>query len=261
MKTNQAANAKNIILQVEGLTKSFGGVTAVNDVTLEVQRGLIKSIIGPNGAGKTTFFNLISGVLIPDRGTIQLEKRKIHGAAPHQIANLGVSRTFQTMQPFGNMSVLENVMVGRHRQTRRGLLRVALRTPAARREERAIRDSAAHWLDFAGLGAYADRPAGSLPCGQQKMLEIARALATEPELLLLDEPAAGLNIRETEELAVLLGRIKDLGITMILVEHDMSLVMEVSDEVFVLDYGKRVAEGAPAEIQSNPEVIRIYLGE
>ena len=249
------------LLKVENLRKRFGGVTAVNEISLDVHRGQIKSIIGPNGAGKTTLFNLISGLLVPNSGRVLLEGEPIHNTPPHAIARRGISRTFQTMQPFGNMTVAENVMVGRHPRTSAGLLRAALRTPASRREERRIRQAAKHWLDFVGLGLLADRPADSLPCGQQKLLEIARALATEPKLLLLDEPAAGLNIRETEDLAQLLYNIRDLGVTLILVEHDMSLVMEVSEEVFVLDYGRKVAEGPPREIQNNPDVIAVYLGE
>jgi len=254
-------SAEGVLLRVENLCKRFGGVTAVHDVSLEVRRGQIKSIIGPNGAGKTTLFNLISGLLAPNAGHVFLEGRSIDNKPPHVIAERGISRTFQTMQPFGNMTVVENVMVGRHPRTKAGLLRVAFRTPGARAEEALIRREAAQWLDFVGLGAFADRPAGSLPCGQQKLLEIARALATEPKLLLLDEPAAGLNIRETEDLGQLLFQIRDQGVTMILVEHDMSLVMEVSDEVFVLDYGRKVAEGPAREIQNNPDVIAVYLGE
>jgi len=251
----------NVLLRVEHLQKHFGGVSAVDNVSFEVRSGRIKSIIGPNGAGKTTLFNLISGVLNPDSGRIHLQGRQIERKPPHVIARRGISRTFQTMLPFTNMSVLENVMVGRHVRTSAGMLRVALRTVGARREERGIRQTARHWLDFVGLGALADRPAGSLPCGQMKLLEIARALATEPKLLLLDEPAAGLNIRETEDLGQLLFKIRDRGITQLLVEHDMSLVMDISDEVFVLDYGREVAEGSPQEIQENPDVIRIYLGQ
>ncbi len=258
---NRAPSENGILLHIEGLRKHFGGVIAVDNISLEVRRGRIKSIIGPNGAGKTTLFNLISGLLRPDTGRISLEGRSIENKPPHLIAKQGISRTFQTMQPFGNMTVLENVMVGRHSRTVAGLLRVALRTPHARAEERRTHEQARHWLDFVGLGLLADRPADSLPCGQQKLLEIARALATEPKLLLLDEPAAGLNIRETEDLAQLLYHIRDLGVTLILVEHDMSLVMEVSEEVFVLDYGRKVAEGPPREIQNHPDVIAVYLGE
>ncbi len=253
--------AERALLSVENLRKRFGGVTAVNEVSLEVHRGQIKSIIGPNGAGKTTLFNLMSGLLAPNSGRVLLEGHSIENKPPHVIAKRGISRTFQTMQPFGNMTVLENVMVGRHPRTRAGLLRTAFRTPGARSEESRIRQDAWHWLDFVGLGAFADRPADSLPCGQQKLLEIARALATEPKLLLLDEPAAGLNMRETEDLGQLLFRIRDRGVTLILVEHDMSLVMDVSDEVFVLDYGRKVAEGPPREIQNHPDVIAVYLGE
>ena len=249
------------LLKVDNLVKRFGGVTAVDQISLQVCVGQIKSIIGPNGAGKTTFFNLISGVLRSDSGGVFLEDQAIHNKASHAIARLGMSRTFQTMKVFGNMTVLENVMVGRHSRTSCGILNSAFRTPKSRREEKDTVESAKHWLDFVGLSEHANQPGGSLPCGRQKVLEIARALATEPKLLLLDEPAAGLNIRETEDLAGLLYRIRDTGVTQILVEHDMSLVMQVSDEVFVLDYGKKVAEGPPAAIQNNPNVIAVYLGE
>jgi branched-chain amino acid transport system ATP-binding protein len=257
----QSQKDHTVLLRVENLVKRFGGVKAMNHVSLSVQAGMIKSIIGPNGAGKTTLFNLISGVLQPDSGRVLLDGERLSGTRPYRIARRGVSRTFQTMLPFYNMTVLENVMVGRHIRSSAGLLRAAVRTLGARREEKNIWEEARKWLDFVGLTPMAGDPAGSLPCGRMKLLEIARALATEPRLLLLDEPAAGLNIMETEKLAVLLLKIKRLGITQILVEHDMSLVMDVSDEVFVLDSGTPVAEGPPEEIQKNPEVIRIYLGE
>jgi len=257
----KAEGSDPVLLKVEALKKSFGGVSAVNDVTLAVRAGQIKAIIGPNGAGKTTFFNLVSGVFAPDSGQIFFLGHPIHGKPTYQIAEKGMSRTFQTMQPFGNMTVLENVMVGRHVRTGSNLLQAAFRTPKARSEERKIKEAARHWLDFVGLSDMADRPAGSLPCGQQRLLEIARALATDPKLLLLDEPAAGLNFRETEKLGKLLYQVRDLGVTLLLVEHDMSLVMEVSDEIFVLDYGRKVAEGIPKEIQNNPQVIEIYLGK
>ena len=257
----QEKNLNGVLLKVENVNKHFGGVYAVNNVSLNVHKGQIKSVIGPNGAGKTTFFNLISGVIPPDSGSILLDGKSIDQKPPHEIAKRGISRTFQTMQLFDNMSVLENVMVGRHIRTTAGILRTAFRAFGARSEEKNIKESAYHWLNFVGLKQKADQPAGSLPCGQQKLLEIARALATDPKLLLLDEPAAGLNIRETEDLGTLLKEIQGLGVTQILVEHDMSLVMEVSDELFVLDYGKKVAEGVPKDIQNNPDVIAIYLGE
>lgn len=249
-----------LLLDVVGVTKKFGGVTAVNNVSMQVRDGMIKSVIGPNGAGKTTFFNLISGVIHPDTGSIRLKDKPIETNKAHTIAKMGISRTFQTMQLFSNMTVLENIMLGRHTRTRVGMFRAALRTLGARREERQIRQDGMKWLEFIGLEEFADRPSTSLPCGQQKRLEIGRALATDPKLLLLDEPAAGLNMSETEELGQLLIRIKELGVTQILVEHDMSLVMDVSDEIVVLNYGSKVTEGSPEEVQNNQEVVAVYLG-
>lgn len=250
-----------VLLRVEELHKHFGGVTAVNGISLEVRQGQIKSVIGPNGAGKTTLFNLITGTLAPDSGRVMLEGERIERKPTHEIARRGLARTFQTMQVFGNMTVLENVMVGRHTRSTVGICRAALRTPGGRLEERKILEQARHWVNFVGLDQLSDRPANSLPCGQQRLLEIARSLATEPRLLLLDEPAAGLNMRETEDLGELLYRIRDLGVTLVLVEHDMSLVMVISDEVYVMDYGRKVAEGTPREVQDNPQVIAVYLGE
>jgi len=247
-------------LEVRGLNHAFGGLRAVSDVSFEVPERSITALIGPNGAGKTTLFNLISGMLRPDRGSIRLDGRELTGLAAHRIAGLGVARTFQTVRLFPRLSALENVMVGRHTRSRAGFLAGMLNLPWTWREEHAIRARARELLQELGLAECAGEAAGSLSFRQQRLVEIARALASEPRLLLLDEPAAGLNLQETEELSSLICRIRDRGITVLLVEHDMSLVMDISDLVIVLNYGRKLAEGAPGEIQRDPEVIKIYLG-
>jgi branched-chain amino acid transport system ATP-binding protein len=247
-------------LEVRGLDHAFGGLQAVSDVSFEVPERSITALIGPNGAGKTTLFNLISGLLRPDRGSIRLDGQELTGLAAHRIAGLGIARTFQTVRLFPRLSALENVMVGRHTRSRAGFLAGMLNLPWTWREERAIRAKARELLLELGLAECAGEAAGSLSFRHQRLVEIARALASEPRLLLLDEPAAGLNLQETEELASLICRIRDRGITVLLVEHDMSLVMDISDLVIVLNYGRKLAEGAPAEIQRDPEVIKIYLG-
>ncbi len=251
----------NPILQVSSLQKIFGGLRAIDDLSFRVAPGRIKSIIGPNGAGKTTLFNLLTGVLRPTAGLFEFTGKSMNGLKPHVIAALGISRTFQNLELCGNMNALENVMIGRHSRTSSGIFTAGLRLPGMRREEKRIREAAMAELQFMGLEKRADAEATSLPLGEQKMLEIARALATEPKLLLLDEPAAGLNIRETGTLSETIGKIRDRGITVMLVEHDMTLVMDISDEVLVLSQGKKIAEGVPREIQRNPEVIAAYLGE
>jgi len=253
------AQSENI-LEISSLTKAFGGLVAIFDLDFTVTRNTIKAIIGPNGAGKTTLFNLISGVLPSDTGDIIFKGRPISGLKPYQIAERGISRTFQTVELFREMTVLQNVMIGRHIRTQKGILDVGLKTPGARREERTILEKAGYYLDFVGLGEKADQEAGSLPLGQQKLLEIARALATEPVLLLLDEPAAGLNETETESAAQLFQAIRDTGITVVLVEHDMNLVMNVAEEVLVLNYGRKIADDRPEVVRSDPEVINAYLG-
>ncbi len=251
----------NVLLETRGLHRSFGGVHAIRDVSMQVHRGAIKAVIGPNGAGKTTLFNLIAGTIPPQKGEVTFESKRITAWKPHAVARLGIARTFQTTKLFPHMSVLENVMVGRHPRTRSGFLAGMLNLPSTWREDREIRDKASEILEDLGLAGYAEETASNLSFGRQRLVEFARALATEPILLLLDEPAAGLNIYETKELSELILKIRDRGITCLIVEHDMSLVMNISDDVVVLDQGQKIAEGPPRVIQRNPEVIRIYLGD
>jgi branched-chain amino acid transport system ATP-binding protein len=249
------------ILSLQQVTMSFGGVAALDGVNCRIASGIIHAVIGPNGAGKTTLFNCISGLLRPTSGSIEMEGRRVDGLPPHRVARLGISRTFQQVALFSRMTVLENVMLGRHLRTKAGFWATGLRFPGMRSEERHIRANAIQYLDFVGLGDTAELPAGALPLGKQKTLEIARALATEPRLLLLDEPAGGLNIKETEELGELIQQVRQLGTTVLLVEHDMNLVMEISDRILVLHYGQRLALGTAKEIKDHPAVIEAYLGE
>ncbi len=249
------------VLSVRGVSKRFGGLQAVEDVSFDVARGAIKSLIGPNGAGKTTLFNLISGFIPADGGEILFDGSAVGGLPPHRIASLGMVRTFQHIRLFPKMTVLENVMVGRHVHSGAGYLAGMLCLPSARKEERRIREKSVGIMEMMGIADLAGAEATSLAYGQQRTVELARALACEPRLLLLDEPAAGLNMRETKELGELISKIRESGITVLLVEHDMSLVMRISDEIVVLSYGQKIAEDRPLAIQKNTEVNRVYLGE
>lgn len=248
------------ILSVEGIFVNFGGVMALGNVSANVAEKSIMAIIGPNGAGKTTLINVISGAIPATSGKVFFKGNDITGLASHEVPKVGIARTFQNLRLFRHMSALENVMVARHLKTRSGFLSCAFKLPLSRRDEKAIRGKAMECLDYVGLSARADEDALSMPFGLQRYLEIARALALEPELILLDEPAGGLNPGETEELGQVIGRIRGLGITVVLIEHDMSLVMNISDHIIVLNYGQKIAEGTPEEIQRNEAVIEAYLG-
>jgi branched-chain amino acid transport system ATP-binding protein len=249
------------LLEVKDLCKRFGGLQAVGNVSFAVAPGSIKALIGPNGAGKTTLFNLIFGILPPDSGQVWFDGTQTDGWKPHQVAAAGMARTFQHIRLFPKMSAWENIAVGRHVHSRAGFLSSMLGLPWTRREQRAVRDKALEIMGFLGVEDRADVEATSLAYGQQRIIELGRALACEPKLLLLDEPAAGLNMRETSEMAKLIARIRDTGITVLLVEHDMTLVMNISDEVLVLSYGEKIADDKPLAIQKHPEVIKVYLGE
>lgn len=249
-----------IILAAERLKINFGGVRAIDDVSLTIESGQVFSIIGPNGSGKTTLFNLVSGIYLPDEGRVRLAGESVAGLAPYELARRGLSRTFQNLQVFSRMSVLENVMVGRHRHEHTGVLADLFHWPSVSRQNSATRDAARAALARVGLFDVAEWPAGSLPYGALKRLEIARALASQPILLLLDEPAAGCNPVETAEIDRLIRSIVDDGVTVVLVEHDMRLVMNISDRIHVLASGRTLAEGTPDQVRFNPDVIEAYLG-
>jgi branched-chain amino acid transport system ATP-binding protein len=253
--------SRSIILETRGLSKAFGGLVAVDKVDLSIETGKITAIIGPNGAGKTTLFNLVTGVYPVSSGEIYFQGKLLNRVMPHKRVSLGVVRTFQHVHLFAHMTVLEHVMSGRHPRSSYGFLEAALHLPKARREEEAISLDAIKYLNMVGLGTYAEHDALSLPLGQQKLLAIARALATEPKLVMFDEPGAGLNTLEKRQLSDLIRSIREMGITVILVEHDMPLVMGIAEWIVVLDSGAKIAEGTAAQIQKDQRVIAAYLGE
>ncbi len=249
------------ILEMDNVTIRFGGLTAVDSVDMKIEEGTIRALIGPNGAGKSTIFNLITGIYPPSSGEIRFRGTPINGCKPHLITELGIARTFQNIRLFSEMTVLDNVKIGRHCRTKAGFLGALLRGPGVKAEERAITEESMEALKILELDHKADELAKNLPYGEQRRLEIARAMASNPKLILLDEPAAGMNPQEKQTLMSMIRKIQDKGLTIFLVEHDMKFVMNLSDRIMVLDYGRKIAAGSPAEIKSNPAVIAAYLGK